>query len=104
MGNSLFSMTDTPLLLLNGNCIIFMGGLTFLLSFLVTPSLLELQYGGRIRKSQPAREWARETGLSVREAEQRIDAELFLDEYPRWELGTPHQSIILHQMFLHAAE
>ena len=29
---------------------------------------------------------------------------LFLDEYPRWELGSPHRSIILHEMFLHAAE
>ena len=43
-------------------------------------------------------------GLLVREAEQMIDAELFLNEYPRWELGAPHWSIILHEMFLHAAE
>ena len=57
-----------------------------------------------MRKSQTAREQARETGLSVREAEQRIDTELFLDEYPKWELGAPHQSVILHKMFLHAAE
>ena len=28
----------------------------------------------------------------------------FLDEYPRWEIDRPHQSIILHNMFLHAAE
>ena len=55
-------------------------------------------------KAQTTREWAMEVGLSVREAEQRIDAELFLHEYPRWELGAPHQSIILHEMFLHAAE
>ena len=68
------------------------------------PSLLELHYGGKIRNSQTTREWAKETGLLVREAEQRIDAELFLDEYPRWELGAPHQSVILHKMFLHAAE
>ena len=68
------------------------------------PSLLELHYGGRIRKSQTTREWARETGLLVGEAEQRIDTGLFLDEYPRWELGAPHQSIILHEMFLHTAE
>ena len=68
------------------------------------PSLLELHYGGRLKKSQTAREWARETGLSVREAEPRIDAELFLDKYPRWELEAPHQSIILHKIFLHAAE
>ena len=45
-----------------------------------------------------------EVALSVGEAEQRIDAKLFLDEYPRWELGAPHWSIILHEMFLHAAK
>ena len=68
------------------------------------PSLLELHYGGRMNKSQTSRELAIEAGLLVREAEQRLDAELFLDEYPRWELGAPHQSVILHEMFLHAAE
>ena len=67
-------------------------------------SLLELHYGGTIKKSQTAREWPRETGLLVREAEQRKDAKLFLNKYPRWELGAPHWSIILHKMFLHAAE
>ena len=63
------------------------------------PSLLELHYAGRIKKSQVTKEQARETGLSVREVEQRIDA-----EYPRWDLGAPHWSIILHKMFLHTAE
>ena len=67
-------------------------------------SLLELQYRGRIRKSWVARELARETGVSVREAECRVDVGLFLDKYSRWELGTPHQSVVLHKMFLHAAE
>ena len=67
-------------------------------------SLLELHYGGRMSKSQTVREQAMEVGLLVREAEQSIDAELFLDEYPRWELGDPHQSTILHEMFLHATE
>ena len=55
-------------------------------------------------KSQSTREQAREVGLSIREAEQWLDAELFLDEYSRWEIEGPHQSIILHDMFLHAAE
>ena len=45
-----------------------------------------------------------EMGISKREAECRRDIELFLHEYPRWELGTPHWSVILHKMFLHAAE
>ena len=66
------------------------------------PSLLELHCGGRMSKSQTTREWAREVGLLIREAERRIDTKLFLNEYPRWELGAPHQSIILHEMFLHA--
>ena len=68
------------------------------------PNLLELHYGGRIRKSQTTRKQARERGLLVREAEHRIDAELFLNKYPRWELEASHQSVILHEMFLPAAE
>ena len=43
-------------------------------------------------------------GTSVRDSECKIDVELFLDEYPQWELETPHQSVILHEMFLHAAK
>ena len=43
-------------------------------------------------------------GTSVRESKCQMDIRLFLDEYPRWELGTPPWSVILHKMFLHAAE
>ena len=46
-------------------------------------SLLDLQYGGRLDKPQITKEQAREMGISMREAECRIDIELFLDEYPR---------------------
>ena len=60
--------------------------------------------GGRVQRSQIAWEQAKEMGISVRESEHRIDIVLFLDEYPRWELGAPHQSVILHEMFLHATE
>ena len=67
-------------------------------------SLLELNYGGRMNKSQTAKKQAIKVGLTVREAERRLDAKLFLNEYPRWELGAPHQSVILHEMFLHAAK
>ena len=28
--------------------------------------------------------------------------ELFLDKYPHWNMGSPHQSVTLHEMFLHA--
>ena len=57
-----------------------------------------------MHKSQTTREQAIEVGLSFREAEQRLDAELFLDEYPRWEIEATHQSVVLHEMFLHATE
>ena len=57
-----------------------------------------------MNKSQTTRGWAIEVGLLYREAERRLDAELFLDEYPRWEIGAPHWSVILHEMFVHATK
>ena len=57
-----------------------------------------------MEKSQVAHCRAEEEGFSVREAERVIESKLFLDEYPWWDLGTPHWLVILHQMFLHAAE
>ena len=56
-----------------------------------------------MQKSQAAREQAREMRISIREAEHQLDAKLFLDEYPRWDMEGPHHPIILHSMFLHAA-
>ena len=50
-----------------------------------------------------AQERAKEEGISIRESEWMVDLELFLDEYPQWGLGTPHWSVVLHEMFLHAA-
>ena len=61
-----------------------------------------LNYGDRMEKSWMACCWAEEEGLSFREAERVVELELFLDEYPWWGPGTPHQSVILHEMFLHA--
>ena len=46
---------------------------------------------------------AEQEGLSFREAERVVEIDLFLDEYPQWNIGSPHQSVILHEMFLHAA-
>ena len=67
-------------------------------------SLIELHYGDQMHKSQTTRNWATEVGLSFREAEQRLNAKLFLDEYSRWEIEASHQSIILHVMFLHTTK
>ena len=57
-----------------------------------------------MNKSQTTREQAIEVGLSFREAEWRLDTQLFLNEYPRWELGAPHHPVVLHKMFQYAAE
>ena len=42
-------------------------------------------------------------GVSVREAERWLNAQLFLNEYPQWDIEGPHCPLILHSMFLHAA-
>ena len=67
-------------------------------------SLLVLHYGDKLCKSESTREQAREVGLSIRQAEWHLNAKLFLDKYPRWEIDGPHWSVILHNMFLHATE
>ena len=70
--------------------------------FLTDSALLALNYGDRMEKSQMAHCWVEEEGLSFREVERVMELELFLNEYSCWGLGTPHQSVILHEMFLHA--
>ena len=52
--------------------------------------LLTLQYGGQMERARVACECAEETGMPIRQSERVVDSELFLDEYPRWGLGTPH--------------
>ena len=32
-----------------------------------------------------------------------MESDLLLDEYPKWNIGSPHRSVILHEMFLHMA-
>ena len=66
--------------------------------------LLPLQYGNRVQRTWAAWNHAEENDILIREAEPQIDIRLFLDEYPQWELGTPHQSVFLHEMFLHATD
>ena len=67
-------------------------------------TLLQLHYGNCMQRSWVAWERAGETGISIWESERQLDLELFLDEYPQWGLGTPHWSVVLHEMFLHALE
>ena len=57
-----------------------------------------------MEKSWVACHCVKEEGLSIREAERVIKSEMFLDKYPRWELRTPHWTVILHKKFLLAVE
>ena len=43
-----------------------------------------------------------EENISVREAERRLNATLFLHEIPRWESGGPHHPFLYQGMFIHA--
>ena len=67
-------------------------------------ALLELQYQDKHHKSLAAKERAQEEGLSIQEAECHLDTELFLDEYPRWDVRGLHCPFILQRMFVHATE
>ena len=67
-------------------------------------TLLSLRYGHWVQRTQAAWDFAEENNMSFHEVECQIDIRLFLDEYPRWELGTPHRAIILHEMYQHAAD
>ena len=65
-------------------------------------TLLTLKYGSRMELTQEARHRVEREGISFREAQCVVELDLFLDEYPWWDLGTPHWPVILHEMFLHA--
>ena len=67
-------------------------------------TLLALHYGDQVQRTWAAWDFAKENNMSIREAECQIDIGLFLDEYSQWGLGTPQQSVILHEMFLHTTE
>ena len=71
------------------------------LFFFCYMALLMLVYGDRMEKTWEACRMVEQVGLSYREAKQVVESGLFLDEYPWWDLGSPHQSVILHEMFLH---
>ena len=78
--------------IVEGKCIII---------FFSYMALLMLNYGDWMEKTQEACCMAEQEGLSYREAK-LVELNLFLDEYPRWNLGSLHRSVILHEMFLPA--
>ena len=64
--------------------------------------MLELHYTDKWNKSAAAIRQAQAEGISVWEAEQCLDADLFLDMYPWWKASGPQCPIILQGMFAHA--
>ena len=52
-------------------------------------ALLELHHANKWNKNAAAKRQAQREGISVWEAEWYLDADLFLDEYPRWEASGP---------------
>ena len=60
-------------------------------------------YRDKRKKTLTAKEQASRDVLSIREMEQHMDAEMFLDEYPHWEVRGLHCPLILQEMFLQAA-
>ena len=55
-----------------------------------------------MEKTWEAHRMAEQVGLPYREAKQVVESDLFLDEYPQWNHWSPHRSVILHEIFLHA--
>ena len=45
-----------------------------------------LRYGDRMGKMQEACHRAEQEGISFQKAQQMVESDLFLDEYPRWDL------------------
>ena len=64
-------------------------------------ALSVLNYEDRMEKTREACRMAEQVGLSYREAKRVVESDLFQDEYLQWDLGSPHRSVILHEMFLH---
>ena len=75
-----------------------------LLLLLQIPCTTRIMIWGQVAQVLAAKEQAKEGELSIWEAEHFLDAELFLDEYPRWDVRGLHCPFILQGMFVHAAE
>ena len=64
-------------------------------------TLLDLWYKSQAEKTTTAKGLGAKEGISMREAEQQLDADIFLDEFPKWGLQSLQRPFILHQMFCH---
>ena len=64
-------------------------------------TLFDLQYRHQVEITTAAKRLGAEEGISVSEAERRLDANLFWDEIPRWEPSRPHHPYLYQRMFAH---
>ena len=65
--------------------------------------LMVAKYGCKREKSQEAKQRSTEERKPMQEMERAVDVDLFLEAQEQWAKDSPHQLIILHEMFLHAA-
>ena len=75
-----------------------------LLLLLQLHALLELNHVNKWHRMAATKKWAQEEGISMWEAGQCLDSELFLNEYPRWRADGPQCPCILQRMFAYAKE
>ena len=65
-------------------------------------ALLEVHYEDKWHKLIVAKKQAQDEGISVWDVECHLDADLFLDKYPWWEVSGPQCPFMLQRMFVHA--
>ena len=61
------------------------------------------KYGYKREKSREAKQRSAKEQKPVQEMERAVDVDLFLEAQEPWAKDSPHQLIILHEMFLHVA-
>ena len=62
------------------------------------------KYGSKRDKAVATKGWAAREGQSVQETKRMMDVELFLEGQTKWEEDSPHQLVMLYQMFKHATD
>ena len=65
--------------------------------------LLVARYGSKWERCQEAKKRSAEGWRPIREMEQVVDVDLFLNAQNQWAEDSPHHLILLYKMFLHAA-
>ena len=88
-----------------GMCLTLLFAMTIHLFYLLYSyqELMVAKYGCKREKSREAKWRSAEEHKPVQEMERAVGVDLFLEAQEQWAKDSPHQLIILHEMFLHAA-